>query len=132
MWSFVRASPLSPQVKIYLKQDYPISLKYEMGSHGKHSLGEAIFVMAPKLEDEEPFPVEDPEESEKAAPEPAESRAEPEEARAKPTKRRKTAAAAATPPPASPPPFDPPATLDIGAWHEDDPGQEEGDCLEWE
>lgn len=124
----MRASPLSPQVKIYLKQDYPISLKYEMGSHGKHSLGEAIFVMAPKLEDEEPFPVEDPEES---APQPAESRPEPEEARAKPSKRRKTAAAA-TPPPPSPPPFDPPTALDIGAWHEDDPGQEEGDCPEWD
>lgn len=48
----MRAAPLSPQVKIYLQQDRPLLVKYEMGSSGRHNLGEAVFVLAPKCEDE--------------------------------------------------------------------------------
>ncbi len=117
MWSFVRASPLSPQVKLYLKQDQPISLKYEMGSMGKHSLGEIIFLMAPKMEDEPFFPPnQDP-------PPQVLAEAGPTHAEQKPApKRRKTTKSPE-------PPHSPEAS--IGAWHEDDPeaGQAE---LEWD
>ena len=54
LWSFVRAAPLSPQVKIYLQQDRPLLVKYEMGSSGRNgNLGEAVFALAPKYDDEE-------------------------------------------------------------------------------
>lgn len=135
LWSFVKAAPLSPQVKIYLKQGMPISLKYEMGSHGKHSLGEAIFLMAPKVEDDIFFPEPDPEPKlESEAPVVLESKPEPP-----PAKRRKTAsgnkpkkaAQLANSPPASP--QDSPVSAGrAGAWHEDDPADDERACLEWD
>lgn len=54
LWSFVRAAPLSPQVKIYLQQDRPLLVKYEMGSSGRSgNLGEAVFALAPKYDDDE-------------------------------------------------------------------------------
>lgn len=40
-------------MKMYLKQGQPISLKYEMGSQEMDSLGEVIFLLAPKVEDDD-------------------------------------------------------------------------------
>lgn len=68
----MRAAPLSPQVKIYLQQDRPLLVKYEMGSSGKNNLGEAVFALAPQYDDEEGEQEEEEaegeEEAEQAAP----------------------------------------------------------------
>ena len=131
LWSFVRASPLSPQVKVYLKQDHPISLKYEMGSQGKHSLGETIFLMAPKVEDEPFFPPQ-PESLPEVLAEVKLANVHVEEKPA--SKRRKTAAggkARKATPPDSPEPL-PSPIASVGAWHEDDPGDADQATLEWE
>ena len=53
LWSIVRAATLSPQVKLYLQQDRPLLVKYEMGSSGKNNLGEAVFALAPQIDDDD-------------------------------------------------------------------------------
>ena len=92
-----------------------------MGSHGKHSLGEAIFLMAPKLEDEPLFPQE-PEEL--PAIEPVLVSA------SLPSKSGKKPAAAQSPSASDQGSESP--RHGIGAWHEDDPGDEEMQAMEWE
>ena len=105
----MRASPLSPSVKLYLKQGEPISLKYEMGNPTNLGLGEAIFLLAAKLDDDEWDTFEEaPEEgAEELRPKKRKDDAPPPKKGA--AKKAKTEKA----PPMSP-------VSSVGAWHEED------------
>lgn len=138
LWSFVRAAPLSPQVKIYLQQDRPLLVKYEMGSSGRNgNLGEAVFALAPKYDDDE-------EEEEAAADLAAAERefahaapALPPAEEARPKRKRtggdggkKKKKRASPSPPRSAEGSEPAPDLPPEA--EESPGHDDEDCPEWD
>lgn len=112
----MRASPLSPSVKLYLKQGEPISLKYEMGNPTNLGLGEAIFLLAAKIDDDVWDPLEEGPEEVAEEPRPRKRKEDAPPPNKGAAKKAKTENAPSMSPVSS-----------VGAWHEED-GPEADEC----